>query len=307
MGIGHPPMFHKILWHYRAFEVYYFTNPPTSYFCALLLKNQYRIAVWDLYPNALKSVGINEHSLVWHLWSCVNRKAFSKAQRIVTLGESMKAQISMYCPEDHITVTMPWMGSDKLHSVAKRNNPFVLENNIGDKFVVLYSGNIGYTHSVEVLVDVAKLMNDDEGVVFLIVGRGKKKEDIEQMVVNDGLSNVMILDFQPVEMFPYSLSSADLGVVTLDENVGAVSVPSKTFNLFAVGAPILAIANQETELYRLLSHYENGECFSKQDVEGMARFIRELKNTPDLHRRYSENSLRAAKDFTYHNAKLYFE
>ena len=166
---------------------------------------------------------------------------------------------------------------------------------------------MGYTHCVEVLVEVAQLMKEDEDVLFLIIGHGKKKAVIEQMVSNFALGNVMILNYQPVEIFPFSLSSADLGVVTLDEMVGDVSVPSKTFNLFAVGAPVLAIANEKTEMYRLLTKYENGRCIPKHEVEEIADFIRELKNNPDLRHRYSENSLRAAKDFTYHNAKLYFE
>lgn len=300
-------IFHKLLWHYRSSEVYYFTNPPSSYFCSLVLKNKFWIAVWDLYPNALKTTGITEHSLIWRFWSHVNRKVFSKAQKVVTLGGTMKCQVAMYCPEDCITVVMPWIGSEKLHPIAKEDNPFVQEYKIGEKFTVMYSGNIGYTHSVEVLVEVAKLMIQEKDVLFLIIGQGKKKAEIEKMVSEFALENVMLLDYQSNELFPFSLGATDLGVVTLDDNVSDVSVPSKTFNLFAVGAPVLAIASEKTEMYRLLTKYENGRCIPKHEVEGIADFIRELKNNPDLRHRYSENSLRAAKDFTYHNAKLYFE
>ncbi len=299
--------FHKLLWHYRGCEIYYCTNPPTSYFCSLLLKNDYRIAVWDLYPNALKSAGMTEKSFIWRLWSRVNRKVFSRAKSVVTLGDSMKGEVIQYCSDKQVSVVMPWIGSEKLHPVDKKDNPFVQEHRIGDKFVVLYSGNMGYTHCVEVLVEVAQLMKEDKDVLFLIIGHGKKKVVIEQMVSNFALENVMILNYQPIEIFPFSLSSADLGVVTLDEMVGDVSVPSKTFNLFAVGTPVLAIANEKTEMYRLLTKYENGRCIPKHEVEEIVDFIRELKNNPDLRHRYSENSLRAAKDFTYHNAKLYFE
>lgn len=300
-------IFHKILWHYRHYEVMYFTNPPTSYFCSRLLRNQYRIVVWDLYPDALRTVGLGQNSLMWRFWARVNRKAFAKAERVVTLGESMKRQVAQYCEEGHIIVAAPWSGSSQFCPVAKENNPFLKQYGIGSKFVVLYSGNIGYTHSVEVLVEVAKTMIDDTDVLFLIIGRGKKKREIEQMVKELGLTNVMIFDYQPVEMLPYSLGAADLGVVTLDENVAAVSVPSKTFNLFAVGAPILAIATEQTEMYRLLTQYDNGRCIPKSNVADIKKFIQQLKENSDLHHNMRENSLKAAQYFTVKNANLYFK
>ena len=201
----------------------------------------------------------------------------------------------------------PWSGSSQFCPVAKENNPFLKQYDIGSKFVVLYSGNIGYTHSVEVLVEVAKTMIDDTDVLFLIIGRGKKKREIEQMVKELGLTNVMILDYQPVEMLPYSLGAADLGVVTLDENVAAVSVPSKTFNLFAVGAPLLAIATEQTEMYRLLTRYDNGRCIPKSNVADIKKFIQQLKKDLDLHHNMRDNSLKASRDFTVKNAELYFK
>lgn len=300
-------IFHKILWHYRDYEVMYFTNPPTSYFCSRLLRNKYRIAVLDLYPDALRTIGLGQNSLVWRFWAHVNRKAFAKAERVITLGESMKRQIAHYCEEEHIIVATPWSGSSQFCPVAKENNPFLKQLGIEHKFVVLYSGNIGYTHSVEVLVEVAQMMVEDTDVLFLIIGQGKKKQEIEQMVKEYGLTNVMMLDRQPIEILPYSLGAADLGVVTLDENVAAVSVPSKTFNLFAVGAPILAIATEQTEMYRLLTHYNNGRCIPKSNVADIKNFIQQLKEDPDLQHKMRDNSLKAAQDFTVKNAELYFK
>lgn len=300
-------IFHKILWHYRHYEVMYYTNPPTSYFCSRLLHNKYKIVVFDLYPDALRTVGLGQNSLVWKFWAHVNRKAFAKAERVVTLGESMKRQVAHYCEKEHIIVATPWSGSSQFCPVDKENNPFLKQHGIESKFVVLYSGNIGYTHSVEVLVEVAKTMIEDTDVLFLIIGRGKKKQEIEQMVKEFGLTNVMILDYQPIEMLPYSLGAADIGVVTLDENVAAVSVPSKTFNLFAVGAPILAIATEQTEMYRLLTHYDNGRCIPKSNVADIKKFIQQLKEDSVLQHNMRNNSLKASRDFTVKNAELYFK
>ena len=300
-------IFHKIFWHYRHFDVIYYTNPPMSYFCSRVFRNRYRVVVWDLYPDALRTVGIGPKNLVWRFWARINRKAFAKAERVVTLGESMKRLVAQYCAEEQIVIAPLWSASSRFSPVAKDQNPFVLQHGIAEKFTVLYSGNIGYTHSVEVLVEVARRMRDEADVLFLIIGHGKKKAMLEKMVKEYGLANVMMLDFQPLDVLPYSLASADLGVVTLDDNVAAVSVPSKTFNLFAVGAPVLAIANERTEMHLLLSRYGNGRCIPKDHVDEMVAFIRQLKGNPDLKHRMSEASLCAARDFTFANASLYFK
>lgn len=300
-------VFHKLLWHYRNYDVYYFSNPPTSYFCSCLLYNKFRIAIWDLYPDGLMTINISDRSLVSRIWAWFNRKAFNKAECVVTLAQSMKQQISKYCPIEHIIIAPLWSGSSQFMPLDKSKNPFVQENGIEGKFTVLYSGNIGWSHDVDVLVEVANILKNINDIVFLIIGEGKKKDAIAQMVDEYGLTNVKILPFQPVEKLPYSLASADLGVVTLDEKVARVAIPSKTFNLMAVGAPILAIANEDTEMYNLLSLYDNGCCIPKQEIGKIASFICQLKDDRELAIKYKNNSLKAMENHTYKNAEIYFK
>lgn len=300
-------VYHKLLWHYRNYDVYYFSNPPTSYFCSCFLKNKFRVAIWDLYPDGLMTINISDKSLVSRIWAKFNRKAFNKAEHIVTIAESMKQQMTKYCPPEHISIAPLWSGSSQFKPVDKKENPFVKNNGIEGKFTVLYSGNIGWSHDVDVLIEVANLLRNRTDIVFLIIGDGKKKDTILKMVEYYGLTNVIILPFQPVEMLPYSLASADLGVVTLDEKVARVAIPSKTFNLMAVGAPILAIANEETEMYKLLSKYGNGCCIPKNEIESIASFICRLKDNPELRQQYRDNSLKAMRNHTYKNAEIYFK
>lgn len=94
-------------------------------------------------------------------------------------------------------------------------------------------------------------------------------------------------------------------VIILNENVSKVSVPSKTFNLLAVGCPLLAISNGDTEMYRLISKYHNGRCIAKTRIDEIVAYIRELKENAELKQLYAHNSLEASKDFTYRNAEKY--
>ena len=302
---GSIQVFFKLLFKYRGWEVVYYTNPPMACFSALLLKNRFRIVEYDIYPDALKTIGIGEASFIYKLWGRIKKRLYSKAERIYTLSEGMKEILTAYGPAEKIKVVPLWSASENFKPVAKEDNVFVKQNHLEGKFTVMYSGNIGYTHSVECVVEVAKKMQHEEDVLFLIIGEGKKKAELMEDVSRSQLKNVMFLPYQEFSMLPFSLASADLGVITLDENVSKVSVPSKTFNLLAVGAPLLAISNNDTEMYRLIQKYKNGRCIGKSQVEEIVKYISELKDNKELRFRYSNNSLKASNDFTYKNAEMY--
>ena len=103
----------------------------------------------------------------------------------------------------------------------------------------------------------------------------------------------------------YFNSKADISIITLTDETALVSVPSKTYNLLAVGTPLLCIASDESELAHLVAAYDCGRCFTKEKVAAMAGFIKELKTDNMLWRTYSNNSMKASLNYTYKNAEQY--
>ena len=91
----------------------------------------------------------------------------------------------------------------------------------------------------------------------------------------------------------------------MNDDTAQVSVPSKTYNLLAVGAPLMCISPQNSELASLINKFQNGSCFEKNDTEKMAAYISKLKAHPEIRKRLSINSLQAAQSFTYRNSKEY--
>lgn len=300
-------VFFKLLFKYRDYEVVYYTNPPMACFSALLLKNKFRIVEYDIYPDALKTIGISEKNFIYKIWAILKKHLYKKAEKIYTLSEGMKEVLTAYGSAEKIKVVPLWSASDDFKPVAKEDNLFIKQNCLDGKFIVMYSGNIGYTHSVECVVEVAKEMIDDVDVQFLIIGDGKKKVELMREVALLNLQNVCFMPFQDFKILPYSLASADLGVITLDENVSKVSVPSKTFNLLAVGAPLLAISNDDTEMHRLIAKYDCGRCIPKKNIEEMVCYIRKLRDDKEYRIQLSNNSVKASEDFTYKNAEIYLE
>lgn len=300
-------IFFRLLFVYRKHEIIYVTNPPMSYLASLVVRNPFSIIVYDTYPDVLKNLGIKETNILYKLWMKWNKRLFRQSKCIYTLSNGMKRCLCHYVSEDKIKVISNWSHLNIFCPISKYDNPFVNGLKLNDKFIVLYSGNIGFSHNVEVIVEVANLLSKDTDIEFLIIGEGGKKQKLQQMVRAYELINCTFLTWQPQEVLPFSLASADLAIVTLNDETAVLSVPSKTYHLMAVGAPLLCIAPKESELNEMVAKYNNGVCFEKAQLCEIADYIRKLKNTPSLKQSLSSNSIKASFDFTEKNAMKYIE
>ncbi|MEL7424981.1 MAG: glycosyltransferase family 4 protein [Bacteroidota bacterium] len=304
---GTVQIFFLLATRYRSYEVFYISIPPTAYLLSLLLPQRFSLLVYDIYPDALQVFKISEKHPIYQFWAWANRRLFRRAHRIYTLGEGMAQVLSQYAQREKITVIPNWTDTSLFRPVAKADNPFVKEHQLAEQFVVMYSGNIGYTHNVEVLVQVAELLKAEAEVLFLIIGRGDRTTAIKQLITQKNLTNCLMLPFQPDDILPYSLAAADLAVITLADETAQISVPSKTYNFLAVGAPLLCIGSEDSEMHRLTQTFANGACFSKKAVQEIAQYIMQLKGDQKQITQLRQNSRAASVNFTSANAKRYLE
>ena len=300
-------VFFLLLFKYRKFETIFVTNPPFAYLTGLILKRNFSVIVYDTYPDALKNIGISERNPIYTVWEGMNRQIFGKAKDIFTLSESMALQLYEYVPKERITVIPNWSGSTKFGPVSREENPFIADNELERKFVVLYSGNIGYTHNVEVLTEVAEKLKEETDICFLFIGEGRKKEELIKMAKQKKLDNCRFMTWQSPDILPYWLSAADLGVVTLNDTTAQLSVPSKTYNLMAAGVALLSIAPETSALAQLIQDHKNGINFNAGQTSEIVDFILQCRNNRNELSVMSENSLKASKNYTYSNAELYLK
>lgn len=290
---------------YRKFDILYYSNPPISYWCSLLLKNKFSVVIFDAYPDFLKILGIRESNPIYKFWAAINKIVFKKASKIITLTESMKGQLVKYIEADKIEVISVWPSSEKLRPIPKEQNPFVKEHLIEDYFVVLYSGNIGLGQNVDVLLDVASLLKTETILKFLIIGEGSRKRLLQERQARENLDNVVFLTWQEPEILQFSLCSGDISVITLDSGASELSIPSKTFNYLAVGSPILCIAPDESELSMLVRNNNVGVSFEKQEISKIATFIKNAIVEKEKMDKFRQNSYNLSKKYSFQLSKKY--
>ena len=289
---------------YRKDYLFIFTNPPFNTFLPIFCKNRFSLMVYDVYPDALTQMGLFHHnSFIVHCWQKVNRNVFLRADSVFTLTENMATRLEQYISRERITIAPVWSDNEFFKPLKKSQNPFVAEYNLENRFVVLYSGNLGATHNVEIIPQLASAVQNPN-IVFLIIGDGDRLKWLEEAISRRNLKNCLLLPLQPVSKIPYSFASADLSIVSVNEEASGLSLPSKTFNFMSAGLPLLCIAGNDSELNSLTRKYNNGKCFMPNQIDEIVTFINELSENRSLRDDYGDNSLKASRDFTPQNVEV---
>jgi len=265
------------------------TNPPFLLHLAWLMGKlrrwPYALLVWDLYPDHVVQVGMaGRGSVVVRLWRTLNRRAFRDARIVITLGDSMAEAVGAQLGGDaaKVVVIPSWADVAELRPIPKAENAFARAHGQVEKLTVMYSGNLGATHGVEVIARLADLLRDEPRIHFMVVGSGLGRPVIEAQARELGLPNLTILDFQPAESFPLSQAAADVALVLQAPGTEHLSVPSKTYSCMAAGSALLALTRPGSDLARVVEETGAGAVESPDDATRAADRIRGWLASPTL-------------------------
>jgi len=255
------------------------SNPPLLPFVGLFLNSikriKYDVLLYDIYPNALLNFGyLRKNSFIYKLWNKTNEKVYRNADRLFTISELMKNTISLASYKKHIEVIYPWADNSFIQPINKNNNWFAKQHNLLNKKVVLYSGNMGITHDLMIILKVAKELKERKNTDyhFLFIGGGSQLKDLVNFKEKYCLVNVSFLPYQKANVLPYSFASADYGVVSLAAGADGLSIPSKMFYFLAAGCCILSISEKGSEIGNLVKKHKLGVSIEPNNVRGLVIF-----------------------------------
>lgn len=298
----------KLLFKYKGADVFFTSKPPIPQLYGLITRRKFAVQILDVYPDILKVHNITDKNIIYKGWSFLNKKIFDRAIEVTTISKKMKDLVDNYIISNKKSrIVHLWSGFGDVKKIDKINNNWLKELELQNYFIVQYAGNIGHSYNVEALLNAAEKLKEVNDIKFIIIGWGERYKTIENIIEIKKLVNVKILPMQPIEVLEQSLSAADISVILLEEKIADVSLPSKLYNLQNLGIPILCFAPNTSELFRHVAEFKNGVCFRENDTLKIANFILECKNNPTLLKEFSENSLKAAKEFSFKNADKFTE
>ncbi|MBR3779238.1 MAG: glycosyltransferase family 4 protein [Clostridia bacterium] len=261
--------------------VFAISNPPINSYVGLKLKKVFQAPFvymnWDIYPQIIDLTIRNPLvHLVCSWWKGWNNRNYKKIDRMLTIGEVMGESINADLKRPIRVDVMPIAVNTRfLMPMDKLDNPFCREHGLSNKFVVLYSGKMGYGHNIEMILSAAEQLHTYEDIVFVFIGEGQKA-DLVRDAVEQGAANLRLFPLQPEETFRYSMACGDVGLVSEEESFAHLFMPSKTYSMLACGMPVIGICSEHDDLKRLIVDEGVGATVSDGQASSLCRCILDL-------------------------------
>ncbi len=273
----------KLLRQQRHDIVMALTTPPLIGLVGLLIARLRRMRfvalVQDLYPDIAVALGtLPAKSVLTRGLDWLNRLVLRKADRIIVLSECMRRRVVDKVgseSESRIDVIHNWADGAKIEPLGDEENPFRIEHDLGDAFIVMFSGNWGLVNDFQTVLEAARLLRDRHDILFLFVGHGGRADELQAFCRRHSLGNLQMLPYQPRELLPFSLAAANVSLITLAPGLAGLSVPSKTYGIMAAARPVLFVGDQSSEIASIITQAECGGVVATGESEKLACLIEE--------------------------------
>ncbi len=223
------------------------STPPTQGILGALIKKKLNVPfvynLQDIFPDSLVGTGLaKKNGLFWKIGRLIENFTYRNADKIIVISQDFKQNImAKGVPEEKIEVIYNWVDEEAVVDVPRSENKLFDKYGLDrSKFYVTYNGNIGLTQNMDMLMEVAKELETNTDIQFVLVGEGAYKEQVEKMIEERNIKNVTLLPFQPYEDISHVFSLGDVSLVISKPGVGANSVPSKTWSIMSASRPVLA-------------------------------------------------------------------
>lgn len=265
----------------------------------IIRNKRFVYGIQDIFPDSLVSTGITKKgSLIWKIGRIIENFTYKYADKVIVISEDFKKNImAKGVPEDKIVVVYNWVDQNAVIDIPRDKNKLFDKYQLDrSKFYIEYSGNIGLTQNMDMLLEVMKeLKTTHPDIGLVLVGEGAYKAQVEEIVKRDNLTNVTMIPFQPYEDISYVFSLGDAGLVISKPGVGANSVPSKTWSIMSASRPVLANFD-ENELKDILAGNECGIFTKAGDKEAFKKSIIKLYENRELCKKYGTNGRQFVMD-----------
>ena len=258
------------------------TNPPLLVPIAALVARLRRVPfvviAQDIYPEVMFAHGMAKpDGMSGRLLACLFAWAYSRAAKVVALGEiAAQRLLRKGVQTDCIEVVSNWATGDE--SIERGHlNELRKEWNLENRFVILYSGNMGNAHDFDTPIAALRLvLKHSRDVTLVFIGEGSRLEDAKRAASDAGvLHAVQFRPLVPATRLPQSLGLAHVALVTLREGFEGLVVPSKLLGYMARGIPTIYVGPY-SDVEQILVESGGGLCFRNGDAEALSCGIQSL-------------------------------
>ena len=268
----------------RGDKVIVVTNPPLLPFlitiASKLKRSRTVLLVHDVYPEVLVAAGILKlGSYICNLIQNATHWLYQSVTKVIVIGRDMEQIAVSKCGHtDKVQLITNWADLDIVKPLERQDNSLLKTYGLLDNFVLQYCGNMGRTHGLEYLLQTAEALQNGDSSHFLMIGSGARKNWLKKQVEDRNISNMTILPRCQRDDLNETLNACDIAVISFVHGMSGVSVPSRMYNIMAAGKPIMAIADDDSELASVVIEEDIGWVIPPGKIELLKNAINGAKS-----------------------------
>ena len=228
--------------------------------------------IQDFNPEQTIAVGYSKNKFLVNIALYLDKFSCKMSNKIILVGRDMQQTLNnrfvkSYLPNN--IVINNWIDEKSIYPLSNNNTTvyeFKERYNLQNKFVIMYSGNIGLYYDLENLIKIIGEFNNRDDVKFAFVGDGTIKKNIENYALENNLKNVVFIPYQEKSDLNYSLNAADVHFVVNSKGIKGISVPSKLYGVMACGKMILGILEKGSEARIIIEESGCGICSEPEAI-----------------------------------------
>jgi colanic acid biosynthesis glycosyl transferase WcaI len=265
----------------RRFDVVIAPTPPLTiglhaWLLARFTGAKFLYNVQEIYPDVAVRLGVLKQTWVAALLERMERRTYERADAVVVISEHFRRTLMAKGVAPEKLRVIPNFVDTEFVCPRPRHNPLSRRHDLDDKFVVLYTGNLGLTQDFESVLEAAATLSDLADLRFVIAGNGARAAWLKDEIRSRGQPNVLLLPYHPHSQVPDLYASCDVGIIPLRCDGARDTFPSKVYSIMASGRPVVAAAEPGTELAAVIAEADAGALVSPEQPAELAGAIRRL-------------------------------
>lgn len=250
-------------------------------YCALIISKIFSIRfvleIRDLWPESLVVMSGEKDGFIIKLLYKIEKKLYDNSEHIIVLTEYQRAYLINKGYDNKRITLIPNGVLLEGFSRLEKEELTVYKNKLGvpiDSFVAIYTGAHGTANSLDQLVEAGKYLGKDEFIV--LIGDGPEKDRLIKLKDDNGISQVKFLDPVPkTEILKYT-STADCGIISLENNAVFLGArPNKLYDYMVLGLPIISTIGGEVQY--ILEENGVGRCVTPNQPLELAEELKRVK------------------------------
>jgi len=283
---------------------------------------KYIYNIQDFNPEQTIAVGYSKNKVITNIMMLLDKFSCRRSDLIITVGRDLIETVNKRFKNKNVPKTVlinNWIDENEIYPLEDDNEKveeFKKKNNLENKFIIMYSGNIGLYYDLENIFKVIEKIkpgtktNDNKEVVFAFIGSGTILEKLKEYKKEKNMDNVVFIPYQDKKDLIYSLNAGDVYFCVNAEGIKGVSCPSKYYGIAAAGKPILGVLEENTEIRLLIEETKGGLLSTPGDYDSIEKNInwfinnansQELENMGKRSRKYLVENL--TKDISINKYK----